>query len=63
MRFNLNNIILILIYIALALTVLRYRPAISEFTGLSQDAILGIAVVIFLAIALGSILIRRKKNP
>jgi LPXTG-motif cell wall-anchored protein len=60
--FNLNNVILFLIYIALALTVVWLRPTISDMTGLSSSTILGIAVVAFLAIALGSILLRRKKS-
>ena len=62
-RFNLNSVILLLIYVALALTVLRWRPELSEMTGLSQGLIAGIAVGIFLAIAIGSLVLRRKKNP
>ena len=61
-RLELGNIILLLIYVALALTVVWLRPLIAGFTGLSQSAILGIAVVVFLAIALGSMLVRRKKS-
>jgi hypothetical protein len=59
---SLNSIILFLIYVALALTVIWQRPAISEMTGLSSSTILGIAVIGFLAIALGSALMRRKKS-
>ena len=59
---TLNSLILFLIYVALALTVIWQRPAISEMTGLSSGAITGIAVVGFLAIALGSILMRRKNS-
>jgi hypothetical protein len=61
-RLELGNIILLLVYVALALTVVWLRPLIAEFSGLSQRAILGIAVVVFLAIALGSMLVRRKKS-
>jgi LPXTG-motif cell wall-anchored protein len=59
---SLNNIILFLIYVALALTVVWLRPTIAEKTGLSQNSILGIAIVIFLAIAIGSAVMRRKKS-
>ena len=60
-RLDLGGVIVFLIYVAIALTVLWLRPAISEFTGLPQGTILWIAVGAFLAVAIGSMGMRRKR--
>jgi hypothetical protein len=58
----LNSAILFLIYVAAALTLVRYRVEIAAATGIPMNVIVGAAIAAFLAITFASMYLRRKKN-